>query len=196
MDEELRFLEKRYAETGDVNLLRRLIAKYRRSNHPELNHAELEYLKDALKDYDVAWNSYTNRWRPPVDPRQEIEARAMGNMAEDYIRSRNQLKLTKTNLIEKAAEIGLESSYHVYRRYDIPDVNNHIEKIAILHHAVYAYASRSDDSYFGDCKFIKESDALDFIEALKRHHGYFGEDAFIQQQGRNGLFLVSWSVGK
>ena len=193
-DETIRQLQREYEATEDLEVLKRLIYACRRSGLEEdVNKAEFAFLLPEIEAYGKAWDQYDRMKRiGPAEMWISPNNYLIANRAREA--SYSELMLTIKALTEKSKEIGLSPSHHIYRRYDIPDTNNHLEKLATLHNAVKTYAGRDDDSYFGDCFFEKEQDALDFVEAMKRHHGYFGEEAHITSAGDG--FSVTWQAYK
>lgn len=192
-DEKMRHLEREYESTREPRILEQLIHIYRRNGLEEKTHeAEFAFLLPEIEAYGKAWDQYDRMKRIERLERIGPNNYLIANRAREAAYS--ELMLTIKALTEKSKEIGLSPSHHIYRRYDIPDTNNHLEKLATLHNAVKTYAGRDDDSYFGDCFFEKERDALDFVEAMKRHHGYFGEEAHITSAGDG--FSVTWQAYK
>jgi hypothetical protein len=193
-DEAIQQLKREYEATEDPEVLKKLINVCRRAGlAADTDKAEFTFLVSEIEAYGKAWDQYDRmKWgREPAErsgPNNYLIAKRAREAAY------SELLLTREALTEKAKEIELSPSHHVYRRHDIPDTNHHLEKLATLHNAVTTYAGRDDDSYFGDCFFEKKQDALDFVEAMKRHHGYFGEEAHINSAGDG--FSVTWKAYK
>jgi len=178
-------LVKQFQLSGDIQILRMAIDSYRQLGmDDQANDLEFEYLRPELIAYDTAWNQFRQlKYRVPYFMHVAELANAYQNLEQ-----------MRVALKEKAEHLGLPPAQHVYRRYDIPDTNNHLEKLATLYNATKTYTARDDDSYFGECLFTSIQDAESFVEAMKRHHSYFGDEARISHVPDG--FQVEWHVYK